>query len=113
MRKVGALVILWSLYLFADAAYDDHRGIAEVIPPNRDMVRVASRWEDPKMYQGLMAYQWSRASLALFIGFVLLRLHRGQERVDPLSAEFAGTKAIDELDRVLDAEKRRMNRRIR
>jgi hypothetical protein len=60
-----------------------------------------------------MNYQWFGAGLFLCAGFAILGIRRRLDRCDPFSPDFAGNRALDECERVLDAELEKKHRPLR
>jgi len=58
-----------------------------------------------------MTYQWIRAFLPGLLGFFLLHLIRRANRLDPLSPDFKGKAALDELSDLLDEKEEEKRRR--
>jgi hypothetical protein len=92
MRFVAYILILVGVIYLADAAYDQYRGIASVSSRG---LHVASRAEKPEEFRNLMAYQWTRGSLALLAGIIIFEIGRHADRHDPLSPDFARSDSID------------------
>ena len=59
-----------------------------------------------------MTYQWYRGPLFIFGGFIILGLCRRADRTDPFSPDFAGSDALDNLNRALTEEEKRRQRPI-
>jgi hypothetical protein len=119
MKHVFAFVmILLSIYAFCKAAHDEHRGVAVVTRPggiSSGMFTpiIVRRNEDPEGFRNLMLYQWIRASLYLCGGLVILGISRRADRSDPLSRNFAGNSALDELNDELTKEQEKRRRPFR
>jgi hypothetical protein len=114
MRSIAGLLILWGLFLLGAAAYDEHRGIATLRDlRNLTNPRIAKRAEDPQKFRNLMTYQWFRGGAIFLGGVIIVRIGRRLDRLDPSSKHFAGNRAFDELDRVLDEEQERRRRPLR
>jgi hypothetical protein len=97
MRFIAYLLIFVGLIYLADATYDQYRGIASVRSPSRAATRnIASRAEKPKEFRNLMAYQWTRGSLILLAGIIILEICRHSDRHDPLSPDFGRSDSSDE-----------------
>ena len=118
MNRIFAYgLIMLSVFLFGDAAYDEHRGIADAASPDgllsgfsSHLPNVVNRSEDPKGFRNLMLYQWVRAPLALCAGLFILGLCNRADRTDPFSPDFAGNQALDELNRTLTEEQAKRHR---
>ena len=113
-------LILLGIFLLGDAAYDEHRGIAEAASPDGLLTGVSTsapnvvkRDENPQSFRNLMLYQWLRSPLALCAGLIILGLCRRADRVDPFSPDFAGNDALDELNRTLTDEEQKRHRPIK
>ena len=116
MKWFPHVFILLGIALFGQSAYDEHRGVVSICPPTRIGFlhrEQASRKEDPKRFRELMAYEWATATIILFAGFVMLGICRRIDHLDPLTPEFRGTDALDDLERTLDNEERRRHRPIK
>ena len=114
MRIVAYILILVGLMCLVDAARDEHRGIASARSPSRSArLHIVSRAEDPEQFRGLMAYQWVRGPLALLGGLIILGICRRADRLDPFSPDFAGSDALDELNRALTEEEQKRHRPIK
>lgn len=113
MKHVAAYVlILLGIYLFGRAAYDEHRGMTH--PSTRYSSRIiVKRAEDPQRFRNEMIFHWFRASVVMCAGFVVLGFSRRAERSDPLSPDFAGNSAIDELNDELTKEQEKRRRPLR
>jgi hypothetical protein len=99
------------MLLFADAAYDEDRGIASASGPGRTVVvHIVEESKDPELFRGLMTYQWGRAGLTLVAGFIILSMVRKADTLDPFSPTFAGSDALDDLNRTLTEEQERRKR---
>jgi hypothetical protein len=104
-------LILLGTLLFADAAHDERRGIASTFGPGWTVVvHRAERSREPEQFRGLMIYQWGRAGLALVAGFSILNMVRRADTLDPFSPTFAGSDALDDLNRTLSEEQERRKR---
>ena len=109
-RKFAYGLILFGICLLGDAAWDEHRGIAEAANWGRAAPAVVDRAENPKGFRSLMVYQWVRAPLILCAGLFILGLCRRADRTDPFSPDFAGNEALDDLNRTLTEEQDRRKR---
>jgi len=109
-QTVAFILILLGFILLADATYDEHRGVASARSPIRSArLDVVARAQNPSQFRGLMAYQWLRASLPLFAGFILHGMVRRAASSDPFSPEFAGSESLDDLHRILTEEEKKRN----
>ena len=119
MKHVAAYgLIFLGILLLVGAAHDEHRGVAVVTAPggiNSDMFtrRIAKRDDDPQGFRNLILYEWIEASLFLCAGFIALGISQRVERSDPLSEDFAGNSAIDELNDELAKEQEKRRRPLR
>ena len=116
MRLLSYLLVLAGIYSLAMTGYDAFRGVtgAPVLfgPSNYPIpvdVGHIQKKTNPDIFQGAMAYHWFDASLILVAGVVLFLIDKKQESLDPLSSEFGGTNALDELDE--EMRKKEANRR--
>jgi len=111
MRALAYILILIGLIYVADAAYDENRGIAEAVTPGRGSHReFVARDENPEKFRNLMTFQWYRGPIFAFGGFIILGICRRADRHDPFSPDFAGSKALDDLNSALDEEEKRRHR---
>lgn len=109
IRAFSYLLILMGCVFLADAAYDQNTGVADAVAPRGARRYIISREKDPAQFRSLMAYQWFRGSMTLMGGLIILGICRRADRLDPLSPDFAGSNALDELHQTLtDAEKRKL-----
>jgi hypothetical protein len=102
MRILSYIIIVAGLCLLASAGYDEYRGVTRE-PSSGGYATISSngyatRDADPDRFHNYMLYHWFYASLIEGLGFFLFLLVRRQDRLDPLSPNFAGTGAFDELD---------------
>ncbi len=110
-RSLSYLLIVLGFILVGTSAYDEHRGIASVMPPGRYARRITvKRSEHPDDFHNIMIYQWSRALVALCGGFIILGICRRADRRDPFSPDFSGASALDECEHTLDAELEKKHR---
>ena len=114
-RILASLLIGFSLYLFAHAAYDEDRGIADppYIPTRYRTHLIERRDTDPAMFRALMNYEWACPFAFLIGGFIIRGLVRRADRCDPFSPAFTGKPALDECERTLDAELRKKHSPLR
>lgn len=109
IRAFSYLLILMGCVFLADAAYDQNTGVADAVAPRGARRYIIAREKDPAQFRSLMAYQWFRGSMTLMGGLIILGICRRADRLDPLSPDFAGSNALDELHQTLtDAEKRKL-----
>lgn len=94
MRFIAYAFILAGLIYLADATYDQYRGIASV--SSRSQVYVASRADKPMEFRSLMGYQWTRGSLALLAGLIILDICRRADRLDPFSPDLPHSDPLDD-----------------
>jgi hypothetical protein len=120
VRAVSYLLIALGIALLASCAYDEDRGVTWVIRPlgrtgrnPLDRNGTFVRSEDPDLFRYVMNYQWLKASLILCGGFAVLGICRRLDRSDPFSPDFTGNSALDECERVLDAELDKKHRPLR
>lgn len=107
------VILLLGAWLLIDAVQSQRSGVARaVVPGSRyNIVETAKRAEDPKAFENLMRYQWSEASIILFVGIVVLMKVRREDSLDPFSENFAGSAAIDELERTLNEKEKEQSSR--
>jgi len=111
VRVFAYLLILVGFVFLADAAYDEHGGVADVLSPGRgSQHHVIARADDPDQFRNLMAYQWLHGPLFLFAGFIILGFCRRANRLDPFSPDFAGSDALDDLNHTLTEEEKQRHR---
>jgi hypothetical protein len=111
MKLLAYTLILLATLLFADAAHDEHRGIASALGPGHTVVfHTVEQSKAPAQFRGLMTYQWGRAGLALAAGFIILSMVRKADTLDPFLPTFAGSDALDDLNRTLTEEQERRKR---
>lgn len=120
IRIFAYFSIFLGVLLLGDAAYDEHRGVAEAASPagvltgvSLGTLNTARRDESLQTFRNLMLYQWMRGPLALIAGFTILGLCRRADKADPFSPTFIGDAALDELNRTLTNEQERRRRPIR
>jgi hypothetical protein len=114
MRWLAYILIVIGLIFVADAAYDEHRGVADALSPGRGSRRhIVACSDDPEQFRNLMTYQWVRGPLFLVGGFIILGFCRRADRLDPFSPDFAGSDALDDLNRTLTEEEQRRHRPIK
>jgi hypothetical protein len=95
MRIFSYLLVLICILMFANAGYDEYRGVTTIQAPRNlpDFVTKASQPED---FRGAMACHWYYAFAVLIAGIIVYMIDRGLEKADPTSPEFAGNKALDD-----------------
>ncbi len=114
MRILAYCVVLSGLMLLANAAWDDHRGIATAATPSQTgMPNVEKRSEHPQHFRNLMTYQWGRAGFVIIARAVLLGFVRRADQLDPFSPDFSGNSSLNDLGRTLDAEAQKRHRPLR
>lgn len=115
IRGVAYYLIVLGVFLFADAAYDEFRGVASVMRPGARYPRriIIKQEEDPQNFKNLMFYEWARGPLMLCAGSIILGIWRHADRIDPFSRNFAGNARIDELSAALTKEEERRHRPLR
>ena len=114
MRALAYLLVLLGCIFIADATYDEQqRGVANAVSPRGGRHYVISRADDPEQFRNLMAYQWLRGPLFLCGGFIILGFCRRADRLDPFSPDFAGSDALDDLNRTLTEEERRRHQPLK
>jgi len=86
MKILVYILFLLSGAFFVDASIEQISGHAKAIPPGRSLQLVeADRSRQPSEFQGIMAYQWIRASVIAGAGFFLLSVIRRADSLDPLA----------------------------
>jgi len=111
MRLLAYLLILIGLIYIADAAYDEHRGVADALSPQRGGRHyVFVQADEPEQFRNLMTSQWYRGPIFVLGGLFLLGVCRRADRSDPFSPNFGGSDALDEWNRALKDEEKRRHR---
>lgn len=87
MRVAVYLAILLGLFLLADATRDEYLGVTSGRRGKLKSTETIRRADDPAGFRQLMARQWFRGSMVLFISGVLLGFHRRAERLDPMAPD--------------------------
>ena len=101
IRAFSYFLILMGCVFLADAAFEQHSGVADAVAPRGARRYIIARDKDPAQFRSLMAYQWFRGSMTLMAGLIILGICRRADRLDPLSPDFAGSDALDELDKAV------------
>jgi hypothetical protein len=113
-RAFARLLMGFSLFLFAHAAYDEDRGIAAPpFVPSRYSRPIERRDINPVMFRALMTYEWECPFAFFMAGAIILGMVRRADRCDPFSPAFAGKAALKECERTLDAELRKKHSPLR
>ena len=113
-RVVGYLLVGFSFFLWAHAAYDEDRGIAAPpYVPTKYTRPVETRDKHPALFRALMNYEWTCPVLFFLAGSLILGIVRRADRTDPFSPSFAGDAALDECERTLDDELEKKHRPLR
>lgn len=113
-RIVAYLFILCGCIFFLDAIEEDRVGVASAVAPGTTVsYHTVSRADSPELFEGLMMYQWIRATLAVCGGPAILGIRRHYERLDPFSPKFTGRDALEQCERKLDTELRKKHSPIR
>jgi hypothetical protein len=108
MRILAYFFILLGLVLLIRAARSENSGVSRAIGPGAGITYLVERREiDPKAFRALMNYQWIESTMPVLIGIVILGLLRRQEKLEPFSVDFAGTSAIDDLEKTLNEKEHR------
>ena len=108
MSKVAYLLIAFGILLLVLGVRDEQRGIASVMPPDRNAQRITvTRTGKPEEFHNLMSYQWIRGFVVVAAGMGLLAVCRRIERADTFSPDFAGNAELDEWSRGLDEMERK------
>jgi hypothetical protein len=107
MRIFSFILIGLGILLLASIGYDEYRGITHA-PSSRYTGYshyTITKQAKPDEFHNAMLVHLSRSFLLLLAGFVLFMIDRGQEKVDPMSAD--SDENIDEELRKdeLDGEK--------
>ena len=111
MRLLAYVLVLSGILCFADAIRDQRRGIATVNSPTRNPTSYTVRKIDnPKLFEGAMLYQWSEATIVVLTGLIVLGMFKRADQADPFGKRFNESKALDDLERSLDAEQKRRRR---
>ena len=106
-RLLAYSLILFGIYFFAKAGYDENRGVASAYPPGGGSALgiPVKRDENPRDFRSLMTYKWIRAPLFLCAGLLLLGFCHRADRLDPFSPDFATNAKNDALDKTPTDEK--------
>jgi hypothetical protein len=97
--------IILGVYLLIQAAGDESKGVTTIHSPRAaGPSQIVERSENPQMFRNAMVYQWLRASLFVGAGLVIRGICRRADRTDPFSPHFAGSQALDELNKKLTQE---------
>lgn len=112
MRPTAYVIIFLGVLLLAAAVNSERKGIAIAAAPTElpTLLLTAKRTENAAEFRNLMVYQWAEAGLTFLTGLVLLLIVRRADTLDPFSRTFAGSEAIDDLERTLSREDERRKR---
>lgn len=80
MRLISYVLLIYSLLLFASAAYDQHRG--RTVGPTH-FHDVLTRQRNPKDFQNAMTCNWFFASLMMLAGTIAYAIDKGYDKSDP------------------------------
>ncbi len=103
---IGFLTLAWN-------GYDEFQGSTSVPATYSGRYSFASsdssqgiviKKVDPEAFRNAMIYHWVRSSMLAIGGIILFRIDKSQERLDPLSPDFGGNKALDELEDEMNKE---------
>jgi hypothetical protein len=107
MRIVSYFFMVFGILLLASIGYDEYRGITHA-PSSRYTGYshyTITKQAKPEEFHNAMLVHLTRSFLLLLAGFVSFLIDRGQEKVDPMSAD-SDEKIDEELRKdELDGEK--------
>jgi hypothetical protein len=111
MRILSYILMAVGIFLLTSDGYDEIHGVTGVpvmfgsgsYPLTFDSEDIIKK-DNPETFHDAMVCHWAQASMIAIAGFILFMIDRKQERLDPLSPNFRGTKALDELDEEMKNE---------
>lgn len=69
-----------------------------------------SRQSNPDLFRRETSRQWIQGAMWLGAGLIIRGIHRWANRIDPFSADYAGTESLDNLEQTLDKQLEDRNR---
>jgi hypothetical protein len=108
MRIIAYILMAVGVLLLASAGYDEVRGSTRA-PSGRYAGYshyTITKDGDPEQFHNAMTYHWFYASMLLIAGIIAYMIDKGQDRVDPMSADL-NEKIDDELRKDEMDEKKR------
>jgi hypothetical protein len=96
MRIVGYVLILVGFICLVGAAYDQYRGTTSVRSRGSGKVSIVTSAEKPEEFHRVMAYQWTRGTLAILAGVIISAICRHEDRYDPFSTDLPHSEADDD-----------------
>jgi hypothetical protein len=107
MRSVACLLILLAIYNFRKGVYDQERGVATFQRGRGLEVQVIAKADDPEGFRNLISHRWTRGTVMLLGGLMVLGIARRSDASDPFSPDFGKGSEPETQDPVLEAELRR------
>jgi hypothetical protein len=106
MRIVSYIIVAVAISLLASAGYDEFRGSTHAPTGRYNRISYAiTKNGNPEEFHNAMVVHLCRSLLFLLAGVILFMINRGQEKVDPMSAD-SNEKIDEELTQdELDGEK--------
>ena len=103
MRIFSYLLMLFGILALAGSGYDEYHGATH--SPSNGANRYSSltgsddlllKASNPEQFHNAMLVHWFRSSSVLLLGVILFMINRGQDKVDPMSPDYAGNKDLDD-----------------
>ncbi len=112
MKWLAYFLITLGVINFVFAARDESRGWTIMTNPSRTatLPQVVRRSDNPKVFRGAMQYKWGRATIYMLAGLAVRAIVRRADSLDPFSANFIGSKSIDELGEELQKEEEKRHK---
>ncbi len=94
--RIGSFIIMAAgLLLLASAGFDEYRGLTHApsgggsrysafLSSSHEIITKAGK---PETFRNAMACHWARSFVFFMAGFILFRIDRGQEKVDPMAPD--------------------------
>lgn len=92
--------------MFANAGYDEYRGVTSV-QASRGLPDVVKKSKNPEQFHNAMTYHWSYASVVFIGGIIAYMIDKGVEKTDPMAPD-SDAKIDEELreDELAEEQKR-------